>query len=148
MNFIIKFIATGFLIGYLPGAPGSYASLAAALIWWLLPVNVFYIVFFSLFLTAFIVCGRAEILFDKKDDKRIVIDEFLGFFISVVFLPKNIFILIAGFLLFRFFDIKKPFFIKTVQKYKGSKGVILDDILAGIISNLIIRLAISIFTKI
>jgi len=147
MNFIIKLFSTGFFIGYIPGAPGSYASVAGALLWWYLPRQSFYAVFAALFLISLLICGRAEILFNKKDDERIVIDEFLGFFTTVAFLPKNLIVLIAGFVFFRLFDIKKPFFIKSVQKYSGSAGIILDDILAGIVSNIIIRMML-VFVKI
>ena len=140
MNFIVKFFATGFFVGYLPGAPGTYASLAVAIAWRLLPEKSFLIIFLILFAISFFVCGRAETLFGKKDDGRIVIDEYVGMFTAVAFLPRNFYVLAAGFILFRFFDIKKPFFIKSVQKLDGSAGVILDDILAGLASNLLIRL--------
>jgi len=140
MNFIVRMFATGFFIGCLPGAPGTYASVAAAAAWWFLPERIFLATFLVLFAGSLFVCGKAETLFGKKDDQRIVIDEYVGMFTAVAFLPRSLFVLIAGFLLFRFFDIKKPFLIKSVQKYEGSTGVVLDDLLAGIASNLLIRL--------
>ena len=141
-NFLIKFFATGFGVGYIPKAPGTFATLFAAVIWWYLPTTTFYIVSFFVFITVFLVCGKAEKLFGVKDDQRIVIDEIVGYFFAVALLPKIYFILISSIILFRFFDIKKPFFIKSVQKFKGSAGILADDLLSGIISNIIISIII------
>ena len=137
-NFLIKFFATGFGIGYIPKAPGTFATLFAAAIWWYLPTKISYIVGFFVIITALLVCGKAEKLFGIKDDQRIVIDEMAGYFVAVASLPKIFFVLISSIILFRFFDIKKPFFIKSVQKLKGSVGIVIDDGLAGIMANIII----------
>ncbi|MFA5778896.1 MAG: phosphatidylglycerophosphatase A [Elusimicrobiota bacterium] len=139
-DFLIKFFATGFGVGYIPKAPGTFATLFAAAIWWYLPTTTFFIVSFFVFITAFFVCGKVEKLFGIKDDQRIVIDEIVGYFFSVIFLPKTFFVLISSIILFRFFDIKKPLFIKTSQKAEGSVGIIADDLLAGIISILLITI--------
>jgi len=139
-NFFIKFFATGFGIGYIPKAPGTFATLFAALIWWYLPIKISYIVGFFVIITALLVCGKAEKLFGLKDDQKIVIDEFVGYFVAVALLPKTSFVLISGILLFRLFDIKKPFFIKSVQKYKGGFGVLADDITSGILTNIILQI--------
>ncbi|MBI5573855.1 MAG: phosphatidylglycerophosphatase A [Elusimicrobia bacterium] len=144
-NFLIKFFATGLGVGYIPKAPGTFATLFAAAIWWYLPTTTFYIVSFFIFIIAFLVCGKAEKLSGVKDDQRIVIDELAGYFIAVASLPKTFFVLISSIILFRFFDIKKPFFIKSVQKLKGSMGIITDDLLSGITTNLILQLIIRIF---
>jgi len=135
---LVKFFATGFCVGYIPKAPGTFATLFAAAIWWFLPIKKFYIVTIFVFIIAFLVCGKAEKLFGVKDDQRIVIDEFVGYFFAVAFLPRTLFVLISSIILFRFFDIKKPFFIKSVQKLKGSVGILIDDVLAGIMANIII----------
>jgi len=137
-NFFIKFLATGFGGGYIPKAPGTFATLFAAGLWWFLPTTTSYIISFFVFITAFLVCGKAEKLFGVKDDQRIVIDELVGYFFSVILLPKTFFILISSIILFRFFDIKKPFFIKSVQKLNGSAGILADDFFAGILTHLII----------
>lgn len=138
-DFLIKFFATGFGAGYIPKAPGTFATLFAAAIWWYLPGNIFFIIAFLFFLTAIIACGNAEKLFDTKDDQRIVMDEIIGYFSAIALLPKTYFTLISSIILFRFFDIKKPFFIKSVQKFNGSRGIIIDDLIAGIFTNTIIR---------
>ena len=145
MKSLIKLFSTVFFIGYIPVAPGTFASILAAVIWWILPSNIFYIVLIFLFFISVLTCGKAEEIFDTIDDKRIVIDEVIGYFISVAFLPKTYAVLTASLILFRFFDIKKPFFIKSVQKLKGSIGILADDILSGIITNLIIIAFVKLF---
>ena len=140
MHFLVKFFATGFGVGYIPKAPGTFATFLASAMWWYLPKNLFLIVFVILFFIAIAVSGKAEKLFGVKDDQRIVIDEFIGYFSAVVLLPKTYFILILSIILFRFFDVIKPFFVKSVQKVKGSIGILADDILSGVITNLILQI--------
>ncbi|OQA91577.1 MAG: Phosphatidylglycerophosphatase A [Elusimicrobia bacterium ADurb.Bin231] len=136
-RFFIIFFAAGFYIGYIPVASGTFATAAAAVLWWLLPDKIFPLIFIIFTLIAFSVCGPAENIFGKKDDGRIVIDEIVGFFCSVIFLPKKIFVLIMAFAFFRLLDIKKPFFIKTVQNFRGGVGIMADDIISGIFTNII-----------
>ncbi len=82
--------------------------------------------------------GKAEDVLGR-DAKPIVIDEFAGYLISVLFLPLHIGWLIAGFVLFRLFDILKPPPVSSFERLKGGLGVMMDDIAAGIISNLILQ---------
>ena len=108
--------------------------------------------FFLLFLTLFsiFVSEKAEQILKNKDDTRIVIDEIIGFFWSVAFLPHlfyashKIFLLILGLILFRIFDVfKLP--LKNVQNLKGGLGVVLDDFLAGLLTNLVLQILIQFF---
>ncbi|MBN1384122.1 MAG: phosphatidylglycerophosphatase A [Elusimicrobia bacterium] len=145
MHSLIKFFATGFYIGYIPIAPGTFGTLMAAGIWWFSPRLIFYICLCFLLLTSYFFCDKAEKILGIADDKRIVLDEIIGYFISVVFLPKTVIVLIASIILFRFFDIKKPLFINSAQKLKGGLGILADDILSGIITNLIILISLRIF---
>ena len=141
MNLLTKMLATFFFVGLIPAAPGTFGSLAGAALWWYLPDRAF--LFFSIvtLLTAAAVCGRAEMLLGKKDDGRIVIDEVIGMFTAVAFLPKTLPVLVSGFIMFRLLDIKKPYPINAIQKLKGSAGVLADDIMAGVAVNLAIRIA-------
>jgi phosphatidylglycerophosphatase A len=82
-----------------------------------------------------------------KDSKRVVIDEVLGMAITMLFLPINLFTLLTGFLLFRFFDIVKPLGIKKTEQLKGGWGVMTDDLLAGIYSNLVLQLIVHVITN-
>lgn len=75
-----------------------------------------------------------------KDSSKIVIDEVVGMWIALLLLPSAWLYTILAFVLFRFFDIIKPFFIKKMEKLKGGWGVMMDDVLAGIYANLVIQL--------
>ncbi|PIP13155.1 MAG: hypothetical protein COX48_05090 [bacterium (Candidatus Stahlbacteria) CG23_combo_of_CG06-09_8_20_14_all_34_7] len=76
------------------------------------------------------------------DDSRIVADELIGIIVSLLFLPKSVLISIAAFILFRYFDIAKPLFIKYVEKIKGPAGIILDDVISALAANVLVRIII------
>ena len=133
-------ISTFFYLGKLPKAPGTWGSLGALLVWSFIPESLF-IRFILLSLTliiGFIACENTLKESDDPDPSFIVIDEVVGLWITLLFVPKTIFLFILGFLLFRLFDILKPSFIYSVQFLKGSWGVMLDDILAGVLSLLVL----------
>lgn len=77
-----------------------------------------------------------------KDDKKVVIDEVAGMCISVLFLPFTLTTLITGLVLFRFFDIVKPLYIRKLEKISGGLGVMLDDVAAGIYANVALQILI------
>ncbi len=84
---------------------------------------------------------NAERFFGKKDDQKIVIDEIIGFLITMLWVPRTLLFVIIGFFLFRFFDILKPFPIRRLEKgFKGGFGVVLDDVVAGVYGNIILHL--------
>ena len=143
------FISTLFGTGYFPKAPGTAGTFVAAALYFVLPDkwfdNGFYIIFCLLLLSliSVFVISKAE----KKlghDSGKIVLDEFLGFFFAVIFLPKTIFIIIGAFILFRFFDILKPEPVNISQKLPAGWGVMADDIMAGIYANICLQLLVRI----
>jgi len=83
----------------------------------------------------------AEESMGRKDDPRIVIDEWVGYWFSVAFLPHTPIVLISAFILFRVFDVLKPLGIKKLSNLPGGWGVVMDDIAAGVITNLILQSA-------
>jgi phosphatidylglycerophosphatase A len=87
----------------------------------------------------FTISSQAERYWGKKDDRRIVIDEIMGFLVTMLWVPMSIPSVIGGFILFRFFDILKPFPIRHLERVKSGFGVVLDDVLAGIYSNIILH---------
>ena len=133
-------ISTFFYLGKLPKAPGTWGSLGALLVWSFIPESLFFrFILISLTLIiGFIACENTLKESDDPDPSFIVIDEVVGLWITLLFVPKTIFLFILGFLLFRLFDILKPSFIYSVQFLKGSWGVMLDDILAGVLSLLVL----------
>ena len=136
-------LATGFGVGYSPIAPGTLGTLVAIPIYYFLsgiPSPLYEITLVGFFFLSVWVSENAERFFAKKDDQRIVIDEIMGFLITMLWIPKTVPFIIIGFFLFRFFDILKPFPIRRLEKeLKGGYGVVLDDVLAGIYGNIILH---------
>ncbi|MBN1898127.1 MAG: phosphatidylglycerophosphatase A [Spirochaetes bacterium] len=151
-----KFIITGFFTGYTPVIPGTAGSLLAAILFaFVQPYPLLFYFLLSLFFILGILWGDwAKTCFKKSDPPQMVLDEFAGIFITFMGLnftidvfslsPEALKILISGFILFRLFDITKPFPIKKAEKMKGSWGIMMDDVLAGIYANLILRILIRI----
>lgn len=144
MRKIILFLASGFGAGYLPGVPGTWGSLVGVLLFWplsrlspsLLAITVGTVAILSCW-----IAGLAEGFAGSKDPQIVVIDEIAGQFVSLIFLPFNWKIAAAGFLLFRLFDIWKPFPARLIQeKMPGGWGIVGDDLMAGIYANLILQL--------
>lgn len=98
------------------------------------------------FFLGIIAAGRAEKVIGEADSGHIIIDEFAGYLVSVFFLPNTYGILCAAFLLFRVFDILKPFPIRTLESsLDGGTGIMADDMAAGLATNVIIHIWIKIF---
>jgi phosphatidylglycerophosphatase A len=140
---LIKLLATGFGAGLAPVAPGTAGTLVGVLIClifsplhWLLR---FLIVIFLLGLAIYIV-ERAEQVYGKKDDQRIVIDEIAGFQVAMLPVAITGLHLLVGFVLFRIFDILKPFPLRDLQKMSGGLGIVLDDVAAGIYTGILMLL--------
>jgi len=139
--FLIRLISTFFYLGYLPFIPGTYGSIAGLLLFCLIKGDTSLSIFFVLSsaLTGFLVCGEAEKIFNKKDCRYIVIDEVCGMLLSFLFIPFDVKFLIIGFLLFRLLDTLKPFPAGRLQGLKGSIGVMSDDIVAGLYTNIMLQ---------
>jgi len=144
MRHFTLLLATGFGVGYSPGAPGTLGTLVAIPVYYFLsnvPSPLYEITLIGFVFLSVWVSGNAEIFFGKKDDQRIVIDEIMGFLITMLWVPKTIRFVIIGFFLFRFFDILKPFPIRRLEKgFRGGFGVVLDDVVAGVYANIVLRL--------
>lgn len=141
---IIKFLASGFYSGYFPAAPGTVGSLIGVLVY-LLIQNLSDVRYLSVVVLIFIagvyVSNEAEKIYDKKDSPHVVIDEVSGMLLTYLALPQGWGFLLAGFVSFRIFDILKPFPIRLIdRRLGGGWGIMLDDILAGIYANILIRI--------
>ncbi|HEU5322994.1 MAG TPA: phosphatidylglycerophosphatase A [Methylomirabilota bacterium] len=126
-------IATAGGAGYAPVAPGTAGSALTALLLWAVPFSRAGLV---LFLLAVTVVGawaahHAERALGGKDPGAIVIDEVAGMTLSVLAFPLTLPVLAAGFLLFRLFDVVKPFPARDSQRLAGGVGVMVDDLVAG-----------------
>jgi phosphatidylglycerophosphatase A len=144
MKHFILLLATGFGVGYSPIAPGTLGTLVAIPVYYFLSnitSPIYEITVIGFFFLSVWISENAEAFFGKKDDQRIVIDEIIGFLVTMLWVPKMLPFIIMGFFLFRFFDILKPFPIRRMErKLKGGFGVVLDDVLAGVYANIILHL--------
>jgi phosphatidylglycerophosphatase A len=142
----VLFVATGFFIGTVPFAPGTFGTLIGLPVCFLLSrlnflQSVICILVFIPF--AIWIASAAEKILRQKDPGQIVIDEIAGLMVTLAGLPFNLTTVLAGFIIFRVLDILKPFPIRTLEKrVGGGSGVVLDDVLAGVYGNLILRLVI------
>jgi len=149
MDRLYMFIATGAGSGYLPSAPGTWGSLAGLFLWYLLrplPQRSLFIAIVVLFVLGVVAAGAAEKITDRPDPGLVVIDEVVGQLIVLTALPALegyglLFWPTIAFLLFRFFDILKPFPVGWLDHHiHGGLGIMLDDAAAGLLGWLVLRL--------
>ncbi len=147
-NHLIEMLATGFYFGRMPFMPGTWGTL------WGIPLvlvvfhtgPLVYMGITLIFLLVSIFIAEAyEKIYHSHDPKEIVIDEIVGFAITMTWLPMTWQSLLAGFIVFRFFDIVKPFPISYIdRKVEGGLGTVLDDAVAGLFANIILQI---VFTR-
>ena len=146
MKTIFTFLGSGFGAGYTPFLPGTAGTLLAVVIYLVLS-RIFthpfsYVVMLVIFSGFGVwICGKCDHHFEKKDSPVIVIDEIGGFLITMFALPVSFRFIFLGFILFRAFDILKPFKIKRLERLPGGWGIMADDIAAGILANLMLHIA-------
>ena len=149
MKRLSRLLATGLYSGYFPVAPGTVGSALA-----LIPLLVFpsfkgfFLLIISLFLFFVGVWAATEVeKTEGRDASLINIDEIVGMWLSVIFLPEGLkwWWLIIAFFVFRAFDIIKPPPVNISQKIPRGWGVMIDDVLAGIYTNLFLRILLYIF---
>lgn len=138
----ICFIACGFGSGLSPFAPGTMGTIVAIPLYWLMS-HLSLLSYTGVLLVSFLFgvycCGYTAKAFGTHDHKAIVWDEIFGLGWTLLAVPPSIIAVIAGFLLFRLFDILKPWPINQIdEKVKGGFGIMLDDWLAAIYANLIL----------
>jgi phosphatidylglycerophosphatase A len=147
---IALILSIWFGIGLLPGIPGTLGTIGAIPLYLLMDLlDPGYQALFLLIAISGAIWSsqRAGRILAKVDSRQIVIDEVAGFLLTIVFLPLTWLNLIAGFFLFRFFDILKPPPIKKIeQKVRGGFGVVFDDLVAGVYAHLSLRLLLHLLT--
>ncbi len=141
-NFLVKATASVFFIGYLPFAPGTFGSLAGVGLFYLLNGSSqlpYFVCIACVSVLGMITCGRVEKLLNKKDPSCIVIDEVMGMLIALSFMPADLKIVFLAFLIFRILDTLKPYPIGRIQNIRGAYGVMGDDLIAGIYTNIVLQ---------
>jgi phosphatidylglycerophosphatase A len=136
------FLAFGFGSGLAPKAPGTFGTLAAIPLWLLLcqlPLSLYWAVVVFSTIAGIYICGRASTKLAVHDHSGIVWDEFVGLWIALAFIEPQLTSIIVGFLLFRLFDILKPWPISWLDKQVGAGiGIMIDDIVAGFFAAIVL----------
>ncbi len=140
-----KIITSVFGIGYIQKGGGTVAAFMACIIWFF--GIRFWPIYDALLLTVFITAygvwgGNIVELVWGKDNRRVVIDEVAGMFVTLLWVPISVENILMGLILFRIFDILKPFYINRLEQLPGGWGVMADDLLAGIYANIILQVII------
>jgi len=137
-------MSTGLGIGYMPVAPGTFGTLWGVLLFYLmrnLPWPLTAGITAVLVLFAIFWAQQTEDLLSSHDSSIIIIDEVVGYLVTVIAIPFGIKTMILAFLLFRLFDITKPYPIRAIdQRWGGGWGVVMDDVVAGVFANLSLRI--------
>ncbi len=141
----LHFLSLGFGSGLIKPAPGTWGTLAALPLWWFVLADLSMLVYLSVLVLTFSVgiflCGYTAKSLGTHDHGSIVWDEFVGVWIALAFFPKTLWALGIGFVLFRLFDILKPYPIKLLDKnVHGGFGIMIDDVLAGVFAWLSLHL--------
>jgi phosphatidylglycerophosphatase A len=144
---IHRLISTCLGIGYIPKGGGTVAACVCCIVWYFAfsggnghfwtPL----LIMLLLFVLGVYSSGKVEARWGK-DSYRVVIDEVVGMGLTLMFVPVRWPYLLLGLLLFRFFDIAKPLYIRRVEKLHSGWGVMMDDALAGLYANLLLQLVV------
>jgi phosphatidylglycerophosphatase A len=140
-------LSSWFGVGLIPVAPGTWGTLAAVPLF--LGMHYIGVLYSVIFLIVFIpmavwVSGITKRLLGRDDPPEVVIDEAAGFMLALFHLPLSWGSLTLGFLLFRFFDILKPFPIRRLEKIGGGLGIVADDLVAGVYANFCVRVLLAV----
>jgi len=139
---LMKHIATVGGIGFFPFASGTVGTVPAALLVWLvpMPIAIYLAVTVIVTVVGIIASSEVEEVMGKKDPGCIVVDEFAGYLVAMAFLPPSAGYVIAAFFIFRAFDVIKPPPINYLQRLRGGLGVVIDDLAAGLATNIVLQL--------
>ncbi|MEL0081143.1 MAG: phosphatidylglycerophosphatase A [bacterium] len=142
---ILSIIPTFLFFGYFPKIPGTIGTFGGVLF------SIFLVDYLKidphafLFTTIFIIIlsvyssNWAIKYFNSNDPKEVVIDEVAGFMVSILYIPFELRYIIVAFILFRLFDISKPFFVKSFEKLPKGWGITFDDVAAGVLANFLLQ---------
>ncbi|MFN3386008.1 MAG: phosphatidylglycerophosphatase A [Candidatus Thermochlorobacter sp.] len=149
--FFAKLFGTGLGTGYLRYATGTFASLLAVLLYWFVPKLSELAFLLSAIVISFVLGVWSSSVLEKAyghDPKEATIDEVVGQWIALLFLPKTFLATALAFSLFRLYDIIKPEPVHTLQKLPRGWGVMMDDVMAGIYANLTCQVLLWIFSRV
>ena len=135
---------TGLGAGFSPIAPGTSGSIVGLFIYLIflsrLPYTLNIFLFIFVFIIAVYSSNQSFDIFGEEDSSKIVIDEILGIWASLMFIKLSFYSVVDAFLIFRFLDIYKPYPVKLMDDLKNGLGIVMDDIIVGLITNIILRI--------
>ena len=147
MSQVAVFIATFGYVGYFPIAPGTAGSLAALLLYaavrWAGTPTVEFVTIIAVLAVGVWAATGTERALNRKDPGPVVIDEVLGMLLTLAFMPLSWWGIALGFVLFRLFDVMKPFPAGRLEHLPGGLGIMADDAMAGVYGQLVMRIAIA-----
>lgn len=137
---LVVAIATGAYMGYLPPAPGTLGSLLGLILLWPLGAGTAQIlVTICLIGLGIAVAGRAAKVLGEQDPSAIIIDEIAGIAVATMLLPPHFLERGMAFVLFRLFDVLKPFPARHAERLSGGWGIVADDLIAGLYANVLVQ---------
>jgi len=147
INFFEKFIGSGFYAGYSPYISGTVGSLTALIIYLIPGFEQLFIIIpaIIIFMVYGIYLGNKFEVEYGKDPSQCTVDEVVGMWISLVALPKSIGIVVSAFILWRILDIIKPPPARNLERLKGGLGIMIDDVISGIYTLIIMHLVVYLF---
>ena len=141
----ICFLGLGFGTGLAPKAPGTFGTLAAIPLYWLmkdLPLGLYLAITIIAFIAGIWICQQSADWLGKDDPSAVVWDEIVGYMVTMIAAPTGWQWMLAGFVLFRFFDILKPWPISWAdQKLHGGLGIMVDDVIAGLFAAVLLQVS-------
>ena len=149
LNIFEKILGSGFYSGYFPVASGTVGSLVALIIYFIPGFEQWFIIVpLTIIFAAYgiYVGTKFEIVYGK-DPAECTIDEIVGLWISLIALPKTILIAIIAFLLWRILDIIKPPPARNLERLKGGIGIMIDDVISGLYTLIIMHLVVYLLGK-
>jgi phosphatidylglycerophosphatase A len=144
-NVLARLVATGFGSGYSPVAPGTAGSAVGLLLFWPmtpLAIEAQVIVAAAVFLAGVAAASHLAKRLGIEDPGVVVIDEIVGMWVTLLFLPFTILTAVLGFFAFRAMDVFKPYPARQLEHLHGGWGIMADDLMAGIYANLLVRIAV------
>ena len=140
----VCFLGLGFGSGLAPKAPGTFGTVAALPIYWLikdLPIAIYLVITLLAFIAGIWICQQSADWLGKDDPSAVVWDEIVGYLITMIAAPSGWQWIVLGFVLFRLFDIVKPWPISWADKsLHGGLGIMVDDVIAGLFAGIILQL--------
>ena len=137
------FMATTCYSGFFPIAPGTVGALIAVVVLWFVPAlswPVMSLLALLVFLSGIWAADVVEKAWKREDPGQVNWDEVAGMMVSLIAMPKHWIVFVAAFILFRIFDVIKPWPVNRLERLHGGLGIMADDIMAGIYSNLVLQI--------